>query len=215
MRYFSFRNIFLIPLSYQISVTRLTLQTLPNHDSGAPMLKLVGIVTVVFFSCIFTKDCLAAPGLSSMQTAEQWENIAKMRQQIARDHEILSGNIVNGTASNALEAGDLLDLAGDETFLAAQNYQLASQQWDKAATGYTSARASVEAKKARENANRATAAAKRALSDGVYLHTKAKEQYQAINNLNKHIVASDKVARNLELLINEGLVLPFTSLAGH
>ena len=75
--------------------------------------------------------------------------------------------------------------------------------------------ASVEAKKARENANRATAAAKRALSDGVYLHTKAKEQYQAINNLNKHIVASDKVARNLELLINEGLVLPLTSLAGH
>ena len=179
------------------------------------MLKLVGIVTVVFFSCIFTKDCLPAPGLSSMQIAEQWDDIAKMRQQIARDHEILSGNIVNGTASNALEAGDLLDLAGDETFLAAQNYQLASQQWDKAATGYTSARASVEAKKARENANRATAAAKRALSDGVYLHTKAKEQYKAINNLNKHIVASDKVARNLELLINEGLILPLTSLAGH
>ena len=180
------------------------------------MLKLVGIVTVVFFSCIFTKDCLAAPGLSSMQTAEQWENIAKMRQQIARDHELVSGNIVNGTAPNApVEAGDLLDLAGDETFLAAQNYQLASQQWDKAATGYTSAGASVEAKKARENANRATAAAKRALSDGVYLHTKAREQYKAINNLNKHIVASDKVARNLELLINEGLVLPLTSVAGH
>jgi hypothetical protein len=175
----------------------------------AHMLKLAGIVTAVFFSCIFTKDCLAAPGLSFMQTAEQWEDIAKMRQQIARDHEIQSGNIVNGTASNGLEAGDLLDLAGDETFLAAQNYQLASQQWDKAATGYTSAGASVEAKKARENADRATAAAKRALSDGVYFHTKAKEQYKAINNLNKQIVASEKVARNLELLINEGLVLPW------
>jgi hypothetical protein len=29
----SFRIIFLIPFSYQISITRLTLQTLPNHDS--------------------------------------------------------------------------------------------------------------------------------------------------------------------------------------
>jgi len=96
------------------------------------MLKLVGIVTVVFFSCIFTKDCLAAPGLSSMQTAEQWDDIAKIRQQIARDHEILSGNIVNGTASNALEAGDLLDLAGDETFLAAQNYHDISPKKDYA-----------------------------------------------------------------------------------
>jgi len=29
----SFRIIFLIPFLYQISITRLTLQTLPNHDS--------------------------------------------------------------------------------------------------------------------------------------------------------------------------------------
>jgi hypothetical protein len=164
-------------------------------------LELVGIVTAVFFSCVFTKDCLAAPILSSVQTAKQWEDIAKLRQQIARDHEIQSRNMANGNGSNTLDAGDLLDLAGDETFLAAENYQMASQQWDKAAMAYVSAGASVEAKKARENVNTDIAAAKRALSDGVYYHMKAKEQYEATNNLNKKMHALAKAARNLERLM--------------
>ena len=46
----------------------------------------------------------------------------------------------------------------------------------------------------------ATAAAKRALGDGVYLHIKAKEQYEGSNNLIKQVNALEKAARNLERL---------------
>jgi hypothetical protein len=175
----------------------------------AHIFKLTGIVAAVFFSCLFTKDCLAAPGLGSMQTAAQWEDVAKIREQIARYYEIQSRSIANGNGSNSLDAGDLLDLVGDELFLAAQNYQIASQEWDKAATAYTSAGASAEAKNARENSNTAIAAARRALTDGIYFHTKAKDQYKIANNLNKHISALDKAARNLELLTNGGLMFPW------
>jgi hypothetical protein len=164
-------------------------------------LKLAGVVVAVFFCCVVTRHCLAAPGVSSMQTAERWADIAKIRQQIASDHAIQSANIANGNGSNSLDAGDLLDLAGDEIFLAAENYQIASQQWNKAATAYTSAGAPDDARKARENGNRAIAAAKRALSDGFYFHTKAKEQYEATNNLDKKMNALAKAARNLERLM--------------
>jgi hypothetical protein len=163
-------------------------------------LQLVALVAAIFLSSVFTKECIAAPGLNSMQTAKQWEEIAEIRQQIARNHEIQSGIIVNGNGSNSLDAGDLLDLAGDHRFLAAENYHKASQEWDKAATAYTSAGASREAKIARDNMKAVTAAAKRALSDGVYLHMKAKEQYEGTNNLIKQMNALEKAARNLERL---------------
>lgn len=172
----------------------------PWSVTKTPALKLVAVVAAIFLSSVFTNECIAAPGLSSMQTAEQWEEIAKIRQQIARNHEIHSGNIANGNASNSLDAGDLLDLAGDQRFLAAENYHKASQEWDKAATAYTSAGASREAKIARDNMKAVTAAAKRALSDGVYLHMKAKEQYEGTNNLIKQMNALEKAARNLERL---------------
>jgi hypothetical protein len=168
----------------------------------AHTLRLAGVVVAVFFSCaVFIGNCLAAQGLSSMQTAEYWEDIAKIRLQVAQDHEIQSGDIASGISPNTLDAGDLLDLVGDERFLAAENYRMASQQWDKAAMAYASAGASVEAKKARENVKIAFAAAKRTLTDGVYFHMKAKEQYQATNNVIKKINALDKAARNLERLM--------------
>jgi hypothetical protein len=167
----------------------------------AHTLRLAGVVVAVFFSCVFTGYCLAAQSLSSMQTAEYWEDIATIRLQVAKDHEIQSGDIATGISPNTLDVGDLLDLVGDERFLAAENYRMASQQWDKAAMAYISAGASVEAKKARENVKTAFAAAKRALSDGVYFHMKAKEQYQATNNLVKKMNALDKAARNLERLM--------------
>jgi hypothetical protein len=56
-----------------------------------------------------------------MQTAEQWEEIAKIRQQIARNHEIQTGIVAHGNRSNSLDAGDVLDLAGDHKVLAAEN----------------------------------------------------------------------------------------------
>jgi len=98
----------------------------------AHMLKLAGIVTAVFFFFLHLYKRLSrSSGFEFHANRRTMGGHRQMRQQIARDHEIQSGNIVNGTASNGLEAGDLLDLAGDETFLAAQNYQLASQQWTK------------------------------------------------------------------------------------
>jgi hypothetical protein len=167
----------------------------------AHTLRLAGVIVAVFFPCVFTGYCIAAQGLSSMQTAAYWEDIATIRLQVAQDHEIQSGDIATGTSPNTLDAGDLLDLVGDERFLAAENYRIASQQWDKAAMAYASAGASVEAKKARENVKTAFAAAKRALTDGVYFHMKAKEHYQATNNLIKKMNALDKAARNLERLM--------------
>ena len=164
--------------------------------------RLIAAVVSVFFSCVFTGYCLAGQGgLSSMQAAAYWEDIATIRLQVAQDHEIQSGDIATGTSPNTLDAGDLLDLVGDERFLAAENYHRASQQWDKAATAYTSAGASREAKIARDNIKAMTAAAKRALSDGVYLHMKAKEQYEGSNNLTKQMNALEKAARNLERLM--------------
>jgi hypothetical protein len=168
--------------------------------SKTQALKLVAVLAAIFLSSVFSKECTAAPGLNSMQTAERWEEIAKIRQQIARNHEMQSGNIANGNGSDSLDVGDLLDLAGDQRFLAAENYHKASQQWDKAATAYTAAGASREAKIARDNMKAVTAAAKRALSDGVYLHMKAKEQYEGSNNLTKQMNALEKAARNLEHL---------------
>jgi hypothetical protein len=163
-------------------------------------LNLIAVVAAIFLSSVFTEQSIATPMLNSMQTGEQWEEIAKMRQQIARNHEIQSGIIAHGNRSNSLDAGDLLDLAGDHKFVAAENYQKASQLWDKAAAAYASTGASREAKIARESMKAATAAAKRALGDGVYLHIRAKEQYEASNNLTKQMNALEKAARNLERL---------------
>lgn len=162
-------------------------------------LKLAGVIAAAFFYCVFTGYCLAAD--SSMRTAENWEDIANIRTQIAKDYETESETVLKGDGANSLDTGDLLDLSGDEKFLAAENYQLASQQWDKAAKAYISAGATAQAKKARENADIALAAAKRALSDGVYVHMKAKEQYQATNSLDKKTNALQKAARNLERLM--------------
>ena len=164
----------------------------------AHALKLIAVVAAIFLSSVFTKQSSATPMLNSMQTAEQWEEIAKIRQQIARNHEAQSGIMANGNRSTALDVGDLLDLAGDHKFVAAENYQKASQLWDKAAAAYASAGASREAKIARDSMKAATAAAKRALGDGVYLHMKAKEHYEVSNNLTKQMNALEKAARNLE-----------------
>jgi hypothetical protein len=167
----------------------------------AHTLKLAGAVAAVSFFYVFSDYCLAAQAASSQQTAERWEDVANLRYQIAKDHEAQSVNFSRGNVANTFDAGDLLDASGDEKFLASENYQTASQQWDKAARAYTAAGATADAKKARENADAALTAAKRALNDGVYFHTKAKEQYEATNNLDKKMNALDKAARNLERLM--------------
>ena len=49
--------------------------------------------------------------------------------------------------------------------------------------------------------NRSLEAAKRTLAEGIDLHMRAKDQYQAADNLGKKIQALEKIARNRELLM--------------
>jgi hypothetical protein len=154
------------------------------------------LVVALVLSCA-SGYCLAGQSLSA-QSAEEWEYIAKIRSQIATDHDLQG----NGTGANSFATlGDLLDFYGDEKFLAYENYQTASQDWEKAATAYQSTGDSIKAKQARDNMSRSLEAAKRTLAEGVDLHMRANDQYQAANNLSKKIQALEKAVRNRERLI--------------
>ena len=155
------------------------------------------LVVALVLSCV-SGYCLADQSLSARQSAEEWEYIAKIRSQIATDHDLQG----NGTGANSFATvGDLLDFYGDEKFLAYENYQTASQDWEKAATAYQSTGDSIKAKQARDNMSRSLEAAKRTLAEGVDLHMRANDQYQAANNLSKKIQALEKAVRNRERLI--------------
>jgi len=156
-----------------------------------------GVVVVLLLSCL-SGYCLADPTLSARQSAEDWEYIAKIRSQIATDHDS-QGN--GGGANTFAAVGDLLDFYGDEKFLAYENYQTASQDWEKAARAYQSTGDSVKAKQARDNTSRSLEAAKRTLVEGFDLHMRAIDHYQADNNLSRKIQALEKAARNRERLI--------------
>jgi len=174
---------------------------LSRRLTKAHMRNLLSVAVAVSLSCFFIGYGLAAQGSISMQTAERWDDIATLRLEMARDHETQAGNVFQGKPANSLDTGDLLDRAGDEKFLAAENYLMASQQWDKAARAYLAAGASTEARKARDNIEFTQASAKRSLSDGIVFHMKAKEQFELSKNLGKKTIALDKVARNLERLM--------------
>jgi tetratricopeptide (TPR) repeat protein len=159
---------------------------------------LAAVLVAVVFSCV-SRNSLADQAVSTLRRAERWAEIARIRLQTAREHERQGAFRVNDV--NKFEIGDLLDFSGDERFLASQNYQMAIQHWEKAATAYRFAGDSDNAKIARENVDRASEAAKRTLREGIDLYMQAKEQYEATNNLDKKITALEKVARNLERLM--------------
>jgi hypothetical protein len=163
----------------------------------ALMKMFAGVVVAVVLSCV-SGYCFADQILRAHQSAEDWDHIAKIRSQIATDHDLQG----NGSGANSFATvGDLLDFYGDEKFLAYENYQTASQDWEKAARAYQSAGDSIKAKEARDNVSRSLEAAKRTLTEGVDLHMRANDQYQAVNNLSKKIQALEKAARNRERLI--------------
>jgi hypothetical protein len=157
-----------------------------------------GVVVVVLLLSCLSGYCFADPTLSARQSAEDWEYIAKIRSQIATDHDS-QGN--GGGANTFATVGDLLDFYGDEKFLAYENYQTASQDWEKAARAYQSTGDSVRAKQARDNTSRSLEAAKRTLVEGFDFHMRAIDHYQADNNLSRKIQALEKAARNRERLI--------------
>jgi len=52
----------------------------------ALMKVFAGVVVALLLSCL-SDYCLADPTLSARQSAEDWEYIAKIRSQIATDHD--------------------------------------------------------------------------------------------------------------------------------
>ena len=158
------------------------------------------VVTVVLFWV--STNILAGQRVSVMQSAERWAEIANMRLQIARNHELQAEQAFKGNAAMSFETpGDLLDFCGDEKFTASENYQKASQDWENAAKAYESTGDSVGAKKARENASIALEAAKRTISEGSDLYLRAKDQHAATNDLSKQIQSLEKATRNFERLM--------------
>jgi len=160
---------------------------------------LAAVLVAVVFFCV-SRNSLADQAVSTVQSAERWAEIAKIRLQTARDYERQAENAFRVNV-NSFETGDLLGYSGDERFLASSNYQMASRHWEKAATAYRFAGDSANAKIARDNVDRASEAAKRTLREGIDLYMQAIGQYEATNNLDKKITALEKVARNLERLM--------------
>jgi len=156
-----------------------------------------GMFVLVLLSCMAAYS-VAGPISNLHQRAEDWESVAKTRLQIAADHDLQA----NGSGANSFtDSGDFLEFYGDEKFLAYENYQMASQHWEKASRAYESAGNSIKAKQARDSIIQCLEAARRVLAEGIDLHMRAKDQYQAANNLSQKIQALEKVARNRERLI--------------
>jgi hypothetical protein len=78
---------------------------------------LAAVLVAVVFSCV-SCNCLADQAGSTLQSAERWSDIAKIRLQTARDHERQADNAFRVNPVNSFETGDLLDFSGDERFLA-------------------------------------------------------------------------------------------------
>ncbi|MCZ6626064.1 MAG: hypothetical protein O7B35_17840 [Deltaproteobacteria bacterium] len=148
----------------------------------------------------------AAEEQSAQHDAEQWEEIAKIRLEAARGHE-LQAEIKREEAfkrkstDSPDRVGDALNGAGDEKYLASGDYQKASKHWKKAAEVHETTGGTIKAKNARGHADTAWEAAKRTLIEGTLLHRMAEEQYANANNLVKRTAALEKVARNLERLM--------------
>ncbi|MBI2539457.1 MAG: hypothetical protein HYW04_06645, partial [Deltaproteobacteria bacterium] len=79
-------------------------------------------VTLLTMALLFSvlPQSYAAQRETSRQEAEQWDEVAKLRIQAARGHELQAERKREqafGLAGNFTAAGDALDIAGDEKFL--------------------------------------------------------------------------------------------------
>ena len=171
----------------------------PNLALG----RFSGLLVAVFF--IFALGhSHAADGLNPRQEAEQWEEVAKLRLQAARGHELQAERRREEAfklTDNFSTAGDALDSAGDEKYSASDDYQKASKDWEKTAQAFRAAGDLGKAKDALENAATAWDAARRALREGTELYKMSEEQFDSVNNLDKKINVLKKSARNIERLM--------------
>ena len=116
--------------------------------------------------------------------AELWGEIADVRFQAARGHDLQS-DIRKDAAFRSrgpydpAAPGDELDIAGDEKYLAAEDYQAATRHWEKAAKSFKTSVESDKARNAKENAAAAWEAAKRSLREAIQIHRMAQDYYDA------------------------------------
>lgn len=177
-----------------------------RYREGSANLALEGYSRFLIAALVFLTlpTSYAADGLDPRQEAEQWEEVAKLRLQAARGHEVQAERKREGAfrLTDALStAGDALDSAGDGKYSASEDYQIASKHWEKAAKAFRAAGDPDKAKDALENAATAWDAARRALREGAELHRMAEDQFDSVNNLDKKIAALKKSARNIERLL--------------
>ena len=165
--------------------------------------KLLRLLAAVFLFLVLP-DSYAAERLTPRQEAEQWEEVAKLRLQAARGHELQAERRRQEafrTTDGFTTVGDALDSAGDEEYSAAEDYQLASKHWERAAKAYRAASDPGKAKAALENVAMAWDAARRTLREGTDLYKMAEDQFDSVNNLDKKIKVLKKSARNIERLM--------------
>lgn len=156
---------------------------------------------------LMMSQTLAAETLQAGDEAKRWEEIASLRYQAAREHD-LQGDVRKESAFRPREpydtmtSGDELDFAGDEKYLASEDYQAATKQWEKAAKIFRTAGDLNNAKRTMDYADGAWEAARKSLREGVEIYKMAHRYYETASGLEKRPIVLGKVARNLERLID-------------
>ena len=135
----------------------------------------------------------------AQETAKQWEEVASLRFQAGIGHESQAEQKV---ALGSESPGPALSGAGDEKVSASGGYKTASEHWKKAADAYEMASDLNSEKKARYNSDLAWESAKRTLREAAELHMRVAKQYEEANNLGAKVKALEKVASDLEALMN-------------
>lgn len=165
------------------------------------------VVAAVASFILMLSQRLAAETLQAGDEAKRWDEIASLRYQAAREHD-LQGDVRKEGAFrprepyDILTSGDELDIAGDEKYLASEDYQAATKQWEKAAKIFRTAGDLINAKRTMDYADGAWEAARKSLREGVEIYKMAHRYYETANGLEKKPIMLGKVARNLERLID-------------
>ena len=168
--------------------------------------KKVALATATLLALMLSHS-YAAENSGGRDEAELWDEIAYVRFQVARGHDLQGDTRKEGAFKprgpyDPATPGDELDRAGDEKYWASEDYQTATKHWEKSAKGFRTAGELDKARNAMENADAAWEAAKRTLREGIEIHKMAQEYYETANNLEKKTAVLGKVARNLERLID-------------
>ena len=162
----------------------------------------IGLIIVVVLFSVLSHSYAEESALGS---AEQWEDMALLRMETARGHELQAKgkneSAFKDGVGNYETIGEVLTGAGDEKLFASEEYQKASEHWKKVVGAYKTVGEVQKAEAAQDKADSVWEAAKRTLRESVDLYKIAAAHYENGNNLAKNIEALKSVARNLESLV--------------